>query len=135
MLIKHKMITNTAIVVASMAVLTWLLIYSMTSLEGDIYIARDIGHVETKTLQLRRHEKDFMARKDMKYLDKFNKDFSVLIKDVNHLESLFVDRGIDMPEIRNAEGTLKTYQDFKLLIGILQLGRKTFTIIFKLGRF
>ena len=112
MLIKHKMITNTAIVVASMAVLTWLLIYSMTSLESDIYIARDIGHIETKILQLRRHEKDFMARKDMKYLDKFNKDFSLLMKDVNHLESLFVDRGIDMPEIRNAKGTLKTYQDF-----------------------
>ena len=48
----------------------------------------------------------------MKYLDKFNKDFSLLMKDVNHLESLFVDRGIDMPEIRNAEVTLKTYQDF-----------------------
>jgi methyl-accepting chemotaxis protein len=112
MLIKHKMITNTAIVVASMAVLTWLLIYSMTSLESDIYIARDIGHIETKILQLRRHEKDFMARKDMKYLDKFNKYFSLLMKDVNHLESLFVDRGIDMPEIRNAKGTLKTYQDF-----------------------
>ena len=86
MSIGHNMITNTAIVVASMAVLTWLLIYSMTSLESDIYIARDIGHIETKILQLRGHEKDFMARKDMKYLDKFNKDFFLLIKDVNHLE-------------------------------------------------
>ena len=86
MSIRHKMITNTAIVVASMAMLMRLLIYSITSLESDIYIARDIGHVETKTLQLRRHEKDFMARKDMKYLDKFNKDFFLLIKDVNHLE-------------------------------------------------
>lgn len=110
MLIKHKMIGNTAIVIGSMAVLMWLLMYSMGSLESDIDIARDIGNIESEVLQLRRHEKDFMARKDMKYLDKFNKDMSLLIKDVNHLGELFADNGVEMNEIQQVRNILSTYK-------------------------
>jgi methyl-accepting chemotaxis protein len=34
-------------------------------------------------LMLRRHEKDFMLREDLKYLDKFDKDFAVFITNLN----------------------------------------------------
>ena len=44
-----------------------------------------ICHVYADMLMLRRHEKDFLARNDLKYVDKFANDFKTLQKDVKKL--------------------------------------------------
>jgi methyl-accepting chemotaxis protein len=78
MLIKHKLILNTSILVVAILFLLIVLSYSVGSLEGDIDTARTIGAIDSDVLQLRRNEKDFLARKDLKYVDKFKKKITQL---------------------------------------------------------
>lgn len=40
----------------------------------------------TDMLMLRRNEKDFIIRKDLKYLDKFNNNYQILVNDLNNTE-------------------------------------------------
>ena len=80
MLIKHKLMSNTAIIVVAMIFMLGLLSFSVDSLQDDVGVARDIGHIESGVLELRRNEKDFLARKDTKYLDKFTKK----VKNINN---------------------------------------------------
>ncbi|MGB1199277.1 MAG: methyl-accepting chemotaxis protein [Thalassotalea sp.] len=84
MLIKHKLIANTGILVVALLFMLGLLNYSVGSLGIDVDTTRVIGKFEADVLQLRRHEKDFLARKDLKYFDKFQST----IKDINHDLSL-----------------------------------------------
>lgn len=73
MLIKHKLIMNSIILVVAMILMLILLTYSVSELESDVVVARQIGALETSVLQLRRDEKDFLLRNDLKYFDKFTK--------------------------------------------------------------
>ena len=72
MLIKHKLIINTGILVLAMSLMLALLNYSSSTLQHDISIAKRIGDIKASILELRREEKDFFARKALKYSDKFN---------------------------------------------------------------
>ncbi|MCI2284509.1 hypothetical protein L3081_15330 [Colwellia sp. MSW7] len=47
--------------------------YSVKSLEKSLETAHIISTVEADVLQLRRDEKDFLARKELKYKDSFMK--------------------------------------------------------------
>ena len=85
MLIKHKLILNTAIVMLSMIAMLLLVIFSSESLEKNVSMAQDIGKIEADILQLRRNEKDFLARKALKYVDSFDKRMKILAFDLNHL--------------------------------------------------
>ncbi|WP_448567263.1 methyl-accepting chemotaxis protein [Thalassotalea ganghwensis] len=89
MLIKHKLIANTSILVVALLLMLGLLSYSVSSLQGDTQVARLIGSIESQVLQLRRNEKDFIARKDPKYHDKFESNYQVLLKEVTELQQIF----------------------------------------------
>ena len=89
MLIKQKLLINTVVAVASMLFMLGLLSFAVSSLESNIRIARDIGQVESMILQLRRNEKDFIARKDLKYFDKFNKQYTELQQTISRLDDEF----------------------------------------------
>jgi len=110
MLIKHKLIANTAILITAMLIMLGLLSYSVTSLDGDVEIARVIGQVESKILQLRRNEKDFLARKDVKYVDKFDKNISSLKSDVKNLENSLGRIGLEITEIAGLQNVINQYQ-------------------------
>jgi hypothetical protein len=64
-----------------------LLSFSVGSLQDDVGVVRNIGDIESGVLELRRNEKYFLARKDIKYLDKFNKKIKQIKK---HLATLNV---------------------------------------------
>lgn len=64
-----------------------LLSFSVGSLQDDVGVVRNIGDIESGVLELRRNEKYFLARKDIKYLDKFNKKITQIKK---HLATLNV---------------------------------------------
>ncbi len=54
----------------------------------------DINHVEANMLMLRRNEKDFLARNDLKYVDKFNANYLSLLNDVKKLVSDYKNAGL-----------------------------------------
>jgi len=109
MLIKHKLIANSIILVVAMLLMLMLLNFAVSSLEKDVSIARQIGEVESLILQLRRDEKDFLIRKDLKYLDKYKKHMVELKNKVTLLDNSFVAMGNKLPEISNIKKVLGEY--------------------------
>jgi len=117
MLIKHKLIANSVILIVAMLLMLILLNFAVTSLERDVTVARQIGEVESLVLQLRRDEKDFLRRKDLKYFDKYNKHMASLLSRVNALDKSFVDMGKKLTEISNIRNVLGEYdQHFKTIV-------------------
>lgn len=112
MLIKHKLLANSAIVGIAMLFMLGLINYSVNSLESDVNIARMIGNTESLVLQLRRDEKDFIARKDLKYLKKFEKNFTNLQAEISALSAEFQVIGIDVVELAQLTQVLNEYNDF-----------------------
>lgn len=121
MLIKHKLIANAGILVLAMTLMQGLLMYSSNALQHDIDIAIDIGKVESLVLQLRRDEKDFLARKDLKYSDKFDGNMKKLQQQVSSLQQAFVTSGLALAEFSAMQSILTKYnQHFKGLVEIQQ---------------
>lgn len=121
MLIKHKLIANTGVLILAMALMLALLAYASSALQHDINIAGDIGKVENSVLQLRRNEKDFLARKDIKYFEKFNANMKVLHSRVNQLKLDFASSGLPLNEFANMQSVITKYhQHFKDLVSMQQ---------------
>ncbi len=73
--------------------------------DGNYYtvaIARDV-------LQLRRDEKDFLNRKDLKYRDKFEKNYQQLKGNVEKLESILRDYNIAVDHIKEMKNVISEY--------------------------
>ena len=121
MLIKHKLILNTLIVMVSMIAMLSLVIFTSESLEKNVSMAQDIGKIEADILQLRRNEKDFLARKDLKYVDSFNKRMKILAYDLNHLTANLETIDIDQNGPINLKAILNDYQStFTAIVNLQQ---------------
>jgi methyl-accepting chemotaxis protein len=101
--------SNTAIIVVAMVFMLVLLSFSVGSLQDDVGVVRNIGDIESDVLALRRNEKDFLARKDLKYLDKFNKKISQVKKTLSDLERSFAKNNTEATEIRQLTRVLVDY--------------------------
>lgn len=110
MLIKHKLIANTAILVLAMTLMLVLLNYESSALQHDIAIANDIGNVKASVLELRRDEKDFISRKDLKYSQRFNEKISKAQQQITTLAEGFTEVGLSIPAIANMGTILTQYQ-------------------------
>ena len=110
MLIKHKLLVNTGILVLAMILMLVLLSYSSSSLQHDITIAKDIGNIKSSVLELRRNEKDFIARKDLKYSEKFRKQMETAQNQIVILTDDFASVGKTMPELQSMKAILAQYQ-------------------------
>ncbi|GAA6172547.1 methyl-accepting chemotaxis protein [Colwellia sp. KU-HH00111] len=121
MLIKHKLIINTAVFAVAMALMLALLNYASNALQHDIEVATNIGAIESAVLQLRRNEKDFLARKDLKYLDKFNKNMQDLQQQINFLDQDLKNSGLTLSEFTQLQSVLTRYEKhFKHLVDMQQ---------------
>ena len=121
MLIKHKLIINTGILALAMALMLGLLTYASNALQHDINVATNIGNIESSVLQLRRNEKDFLARKDLKYLDKFDKNMKGLQQQVSFLDQDLKSSGLVLNEFAALQSILTKYdQHFKGLVEMQQ---------------
>jgi len=119
MLIKHKLIVNTGVLVLAMALMLGLLTYASNALQHDISVATNIGKIESSVLQLRRNEKDFLARKDLKYFDKFDKTMKGLQQQVSFLQNDLKNSGLVLNEFSAMQSILTKYdQHFKSLVAM-----------------
>ncbi len=70
-------------------------------------------------LMLRRNEKDFLLRDDLKYLDKFNKNHSLMLQNISKLHNLLNDNSIEIENYNSLETIIKDYQSsFHQLVDI-----------------
>lgn len=72
MLIRHKLILNTALVAVAMLVLSGLFLYSNQVSRHLTEAQRNVDGLEIAMLNLRRAEKDFLIRKDPAFVARFN---------------------------------------------------------------
>ncbi|MFT4924804.1 MAG: methyl-accepting chemotaxis protein [Phenylobacterium sp.] len=76
--IYQRMLLNIAVIAAGMFIMLWLLFYQSAQL-GDLTQKAQLAEkLNSGMLMLRRNEKDFLARVDMKYVDKFNNNATKL---------------------------------------------------------
>jgi len=109
--VKGKLILSA--VISAFGLLT-LLIFLNSSIETTI----DLGEAQSKAeklkadmLMLRRNEKDFIMRKDIKYKDKFTKNMLVLLKDTHALSMILDQKGLDSKKVLKFEKIVSKYQE------------------------
>lgn len=111
MLIRHKLTLNALVVIAAMATMFVLFSYTLSSVkelsQGKAHTLR----LQTDMLQLRRHEKDFMARKDLKYLDRFDQTYQSMTVNLSNIQQLLERYDMALPELNNLSQTFARYQD------------------------
>ncbi len=69
-----------------------------------------IAQIDSGMLTLRRNEKDFMARKNYKYVDKFSANFGNMMSEVERLQQLLENQGVDTAEIGQLKQVFQQYQ-------------------------
>jgi len=121
MTIKKQFIVLIALVTLAMLALLGLSRYNaatIISLEQEAVL---LGEVETGMLTLRRNEKDFLARNDLKYLDKFNANHEALMGKVRDLQGRLEASGIDAAKAAQVGQVLEDYAArFRELVAVQQ---------------
>ena len=77
--------------------------------------------IETSMLTLRRNEKDFLARNDLKYQQQFNANYAAMQQQVTELAQRLQSKGIDNADVFKLSKIFETYQQsFNELVSIQQ---------------
>lgn len=127
--IKMKLMTVVFLLLTSVAIVFSVFICSFNQMSQLTDASMDILESKTLVLLLRRHEKDFMARDDIKYKNKFNSNYVLLTDKLNNalkiLNELNIQGGdaiVEMKEKLNEyQRYFMTFVKTKLSIG----GNKT----------
>ncbi|WP_198266431.1 methyl-accepting chemotaxis protein [sulfur-oxidizing endosymbiont of Gigantopelta aegis] len=120
--IKQKFIFASALTLVSMIGILLLGQFTVHKLEIFDKVSLEITKVQAGMLMLRRNEKDFLARNDIKYKDKFEKNFSNLVNDqVKELTIAVDNAGLDTSSVVTIKDSFNQYRNnFLELISIQQ---------------
>ncbi len=83
-------------------------------------VGLEIAKVNNSMLMLRRNEKDFLSRIDMKYRDKFEHNFALLEGNVTTLSSALAEAGLDTNDATKLSGVFKGYKKSFLDMVLIQ---------------
>lgn len=117
MLIKHKLILNTVLLVLALVAMFALFYNTESNLKQLNYAKNLVVHQQVNMLTLRRNEKDFLARLDLSYETKFNETMNSLLADQILLERVMSDFSIDTKTLLELTEDFKEYQsDFSSVV-------------------
>ncbi|MFD1384597.1 methyl-accepting chemotaxis protein [Rhodanobacter aciditrophus] len=110
MLIKQKLALNTCVVLVSMLALIIVLFFAEAHLE-DLIDGKELSQrQESEMLLLRRHEKDFLAREDLKYLKQFDDVAERIVQQQQKLNVMFGTLGVQASEFSDLEELFVEYR-------------------------
>jgi len=109
--IKNKFIITGVIAFISMIGMLTLSPYVINKVRIFNAVSIELSQVESSMLTLRRNEKDFLARNDLKYKEKFKNNFTHLIKKVELLEHAVAEVGIDVTSVKKMMFIFKEYNN------------------------
>ncbi|MDH5182156.1 MAG: methyl-accepting chemotaxis protein, partial [Gammaproteobacteria bacterium] len=119
--IKNKLLAIGVSVVISLLCMAALILYSNSKLSGLKDTSLSINKINADMLLLRRREKDFMARWDLKYRDKFNKDYKKMTERVGHLKMQMENNNFESGKVNALQKVLADYQrSFMSIVTIQQ---------------
>ncbi|WP_418138561.1 HAMP domain-containing protein [Marinomonas sp. RS-M-Aa-14] len=110
MLIKHKLILNTALLIVALVAMLGLFYNTQSNLEKLTYAKSLVLQQKVDMLTLRRNEKDFLARLDLSYETKFNETMTSLLEDQSLLESMMNEFSIETNSLKELMVYFKEYQ-------------------------
>ena len=94
--------------VAAMVILQYQSISNYRSIGEIKVLASDI---QSNLLNLRRNEKDFLARKDLSDQRRFRHNFDVVQTNIDHLTATLLDRSLDVTKISQLRKELVDYEN------------------------
>jgi len=108
--IKKKLLFSSALAIGGFIVMAYLLYNSVNNMK-ELSEAQSLVHkLKADMLTLRRNEKDFLARKLLKYEMKFKKHTTSLQNDISNLDTLLSHYSIDTDALHQFSTTIKNYQ-------------------------
>lgn len=117
--IKEKMYLLAGVVALVSLLILATALYGIDSLTKIASIQDLTRQVNSEMLMLRRHEKDFISRTDLKYQQKFQRQMDELNSNIQQLEELKADVGMSVDDVSRLTATFKTYgTEFDRLVNI-----------------
>ena len=119
MSIKIKLLLISGTIAIAMLLSIASMRWSVTTL-NSLNETQSLNHrLFSDMLTLRRNEKDFLLRNDLKYLDKFNENFSRMQENITRLQAQLDEHAIDIENYAALSNIMKKYQsDFHQLVAI-----------------
>jgi len=115
--IKGKLFISAGLSILGLLGLVILFYFSLLKIESLETGKHYIETLKADMLMLRRNEKDFILRKDLKYLDKFNKNIVILHEDVSKLIANLDKNNIDNKKVKNFNKIINSYkEDFETFV-------------------
>ena len=108
--IKKRLMVNSVVVGIAMLIMLLLLIYQNMQFGALSALRLEIGAMEQDVLVLRKDEKDFLMRKDLKYRDEFNSTVGRLRQDLQRLEQDLQAQGISTAALVTFRQQTENYQ-------------------------
>jgi len=96
--------------------------FSSSALHDEALVVDDINAIKYDIAQLRRNEKDFAARKEMRYTEKFEQQMQAVQEDIQHLVIDLKNIGLELSEPTELTNILGEYN--KHFQGIVQIEQK-----------
>ena len=96
----------------SMLLMLLLMKFSSTALHQETQVIKDIGAIKFDVAELRRHEKDFDTRKDLKYIDKYKAVSIHIQEEINHLIVDLADLDLYLEEPKQLANIIMEYQGY-----------------------
>ena len=109
--IKNKFMIAATVACLSMFGMLALGQYTTHKIQVFNTVSLKVSHVESAMLMQRRNEKDFLARNDLKYKIKFEKNFLILEQRVNALRNAVVSADLDATQMLTLKKTFVNYKN------------------------
>jgi methyl-accepting chemotaxis protein len=108
--IKIKLLMSTVLLIVSMIIMLSLQMYTINTMNHLVKGVETADGIEIGVLQLRRNEKDYLSRKDPKYLNKFNSNMDIVVNKVSSLKDIFVSFDLNTDDIESFSSIISQYQ-------------------------
>ena len=115
--IKAKLLLVTFIAIIGFSIVVFFNQHSKNTLSELNHIQFSVEKLEIEILNLRKHEKDFLARKNLKYLNKFDSTFNKLLVEKNIIKNFLITENLSQNEINEFDLIVNKYKRyFHLLV-------------------
>ena len=108
--IKMKLLMSTILLVVSMVIMLSLQVYSVNTMKELLLGVERANIIDKNILELRRNEKDFLARKDVKYVEKFKDVVTNINTESEMLKDTFQHFDLPIDEINKFERIINEYK-------------------------
>ncbi|AWB67305.1 methyl-accepting chemotaxis protein [Saccharobesus litoralis] len=108
--IRHRLLGNVVIIIAALAILLFLSLSELVEFKALSNVKAQVEALNSGVLQLRRNEKDFLARKDLKYVETFAANVKSLKQQIDEIVQVFSSLDINTDQLSEFQKTIDSYQ-------------------------